>query len=101
MHSLEASEELISDNSTNKYFESIESFALFKSDSDCLDFDGCSIDVCNFANRTCENEVVNDANCSSCNWASLDMTLDNCKDEASCNLSYLVNKNQVSVLSGK
>ena len=100
-YSLEAADTLIYDRSTNEYFESEESFTVCSSDSDCIDFDGCTADICDPETRLCESQFLNDTDCSDCTWGTLELTLDNYPDETSWELDSLVDKTQVSVRSGE
>ena len=100
-YSLEVAEELIYGRSNNEYFESEELFTVCASDIDCLDFNGCTTDVCDPETRLCENQVMNDTDCSNCTWVTVELTLDNYPDETSWDLASSVNKTQFSVLSGK
>ena len=54
-YSLEVSDELIYDRSTNGHFESEYYFTVYSSDSDCDDFDGCATDICDPETRLCKS----------------------------------------------
>merc|ERR1712194_304270 len=99
-YSFQVTDTKIYDKSTNEYFETEDFFTVCESDSDCLDFDGCRIDVCDSETRICDNQILNDTACSKCTWVSLELTLDNYPEETSWNLASTVGKGEVSVLSG-
>ena len=99
-YSFQAANIIIYDMSTNENFESEESFTVCASDIDCLDYDGCTTDICDPETRICENQVMNNTDCSNCTWLSLVLTMDNYPDETSWNLASTVGKREVSVLSG-
>ena len=99
-YSFQAADKIIYDMSTNENFESEESFTVCASDIDCLDYDGCTTDICDPETRICENQVMNNTDCSNCTWLSLVLTMDNYPDETSWNLASTVGKREVSVLSG-
>merc|ERR1712157_650070 len=54
------------EESTNELVEEEEFFTVCSSKKDCLDYDGCTEDICNQESRTCEN-MINSA-CNSCDF---------------------------------
>ena len=98
---LQAAGVLIYDISTNEEFEFEEFFTVCSSDSDCIDYDGCTIDVCDPKTKLCENKVLKNADCIDCTLVTLELKLDNYPDETSWDLASSENKNHISVLSGK
>ena len=58
-YSLESSGAMIFGDVTNDYIDLEEHFTACKSDANCVDFDGCAIDICNETTRLCENISLN------------------------------------------
>ena len=56
-------------------------FAICSTDEDCLDFDGCTIDVCNIDSKLCSNQYQSEDDCIDCKWFSFNLTTDNYPDE--------------------
>ena len=100
-YSLQSADVLIYNESTNEKFEFEEFFTVCSTHSDCFDYDGCTIDVCDQETKLCENKVLKNADCIDCTWVTLELRLDNYPDETSWDLASSVNKNHISVLSGK
>ena len=71
-----------------------------KSDSDCIDFDGCTKDICNSESRICENFRLNETECIACRWVSIELIPDNYPEETSWMLESKVDKRD-SILSGE
>ena len=66
-YSLKAADKPIFNDSTNDYIDFEEEFTICRSNSDCIDFDGCSTDICNQETNICENKLNNLTDCSNCN----------------------------------
>ena len=100
-YSLKAADGVIFDGSTYDYIFLKEEFTVCKSDSDCLDYDGCSTDVCNQETNICENVAKNEADYTNCKWVSVEIITDNYEEETSWYLAAIVGRQEISVLSGK
>ena len=100
-YSLKAADKLIFNDSTNDYIDFERELTICRSNSDCIDFDRCSTDICNQEINICENKLNNLTDCSNCNWISIELETDNYPEETSWTLAALVNKREISVLAGK
>ena len=54
-YSLKAADKLIFYDYTNNYIALEEKFTICRNNSDCIDFDRCSIDICNQGTNICGN----------------------------------------------
>ena len=88
-YALSAGEFTLFEDTTNAFYEAVSEFTVCKEDTDCADYDGCSIDVCNSTLRVCEN---NFSNCSNCDWVSVDIVPDNYPEETTWYLKNNITK---------
>ena len=98
---LTAEEAKLIQKSSSQAFQSEEFFTVCSSEKDCNDFDGCTNDICDYETGICENKAVNDTECNSCAWVSVELVLDNYLEEISWDLAASIEKTQLSVLSGE
>ena len=91
-YALSAVEFALFEDATNAFYEAVSEFAVCKKDTDCADYDGCSIDVCNSTLRVCEN---NFSNCSNCDWVSVDIVPDNYPEETTWYLKNDITKQKL------
>merc|ERR1712190_432316 len=85
--SLQAKNSIIDSFSSNDIMEVEKSFIVCSSDSDCIDYDGCSIDFCDQTTNICKNKNLVDELCTSCEWTIINVTADNYPDETKISLS--------------
>ena len=80
--------------STNQYLEEEILFTICSSNEECLDYDGCSEDLCNQKTKVCENKI-NSSNCSDCEWVSVLITPNNYPEETSSSIPNYDNEDLV------
>jgi len=100
-YSFEAGGITIFDGSTNGFYESEKFFTICKSNSSCVDYDGCTSDVCNAASRLCENEILK-TQCNSCSNVSVELIVDNYPEETRWELTVFDNglNYETTIISG-
>ena len=95
-YSLKAGETVLFQDSTNTYLDVENEFTVCSSNTDCLDYDGCTVDFCNPDTRTCQNTL--NATCTNCKWVAIKISPDNYPEETTWFLRN--HKNKDLVLSG-
>ena len=88
---------MLFEDSTDMHYEAEDEFTVCSKDTDCLDYDGCTADVCNSTLRICENKLSNDTRIN-CDCFSVKITPDNYPEETTWYLRNYENKDLV--LSG-
>merc|ERR1712029_553239 len=70
-YSLQAGNKVIDEYESNEFIGVEEEFTVCSSNSDCLDYDGCTDDLCNNNSKICEN--IDLSICVNCKDISIEL----------------------------